>query len=117
GADRALAVEKRRVKRLVQLLLRAGKERHEAGKLHRLRHWQARHLAGGGEEALHVEKRVVALALRNARSRHEEGHAQRMVVKVLLAQQPVLTDGQALVRGENDDGVRGLAAGLEGLED
>src|SRR5713101_4777823 len=36
-----------------------------------------------------------------------------MIVKVLLAQQSVLTDGQALVRSENDDRVGRLAARFE----
>ena len=40
-----------------------------------------------------------------------------MVVKVLFAHQPVLTDGQALVRCENNYGVGRLAARFERVED
>ena len=40
-----------------------------------------------------------------------------MVVEVLLAEEPVAADRQAVVAGEDDEGLPGLAAGREGIED
>jgi hypothetical protein len=40
-----------------------------------------------------------------------------VVVEVLLAEQPVSPHGQAIITGQHDDGVLGLATGVQGVED
>ena len=117
GANHALEVAIRSVDRIVEFLFPARQKRDQAGELHRFGRFNAGHLAGGGEGALQVDHRVDLSARLNARAAEDIRHADRMIVLVLLAHQSVLSDSQAVVGREDDDGVVGLAASFQGVED
>ncbi len=89
----------------------------ERGELDVRRDCYAGEIAGSGVHGVLIDHLVDALAGLDAGAGDEQRHTHGALVLVLLAHEAVLADGEAVVCGEDDVGVAGLAGGLESVED
>ena len=91
--------------------------RMQAASLHRLRHGHAEQLAQRRKDVEQVTQGSTPRPARNPRSRHQQRHVHAVIVGALLAHQPVLSQRQAVVAREYDDGVVQLAGRPQGVDD
>src|SRR5207248_2493302 len=93
----------------MDFLLVAAKDWNEALAIY-LRSGQAGQVANGGEQISQVALRGASLAGRNAGAGDDERHVDRVLIHILLADEPMAANRQAMVSREDDNRVVALAA-------